>query len=311
MHKQRTSVIHAFARRAALFVSPLFLLSLSVGLVPWLAERRASDSHVEVARSYLQATLARDHRAAYHLISSADRNVIDEHAYLEAQVAPAGFARKLAKQLAGGSEIRLVEHEVQNDRARLTLEYKVAAADELSALLLDWEEERLNALSKAEQQRIVSAIAKLQETGNVIMSSGREVMNMIKENGQWKILLDWSSRTPVSFDAAVAAGSGVEVEVLQRKLFAAKDEPFQTGLKLRNRGAREAVAHIEHRIEPQEHAGRIAMIACGFLRPLTLQPGQEREVSSAYLLDDGFPERTPLNITYVFKLQTLPTRAAH
>ena len=94
--------------------------------------------------------------------------------------------------------------------------------------------------------------------------------------------------------------------VLKRKLFAGTDEPFQTNLKIKNRGPREVVARIDHRIEPKEFAGHLAMIACGFLRPLTLQPGEEREVSSAYLLDPGFPKETPLSITFEFNLASAP-----
>jgi hypothetical protein len=85
------------------------------------------------------------------------------------------------------------------------------------------------------------------------------------------------------------------------------DEPFQTTLRLRNGGPRALVARIDHRIEPKEFSSRIAMIACGFLRPLTLNPGEEREVSSAYLLDAGFPKNTPLRITFEFTLANLPS----
>jgi hypothetical protein len=90
--------------------------------------------------------------------------------------------------------------------------------------------------------------------------------------------------------------------MLKRKLVAGTDEPIQTNLKLKNRGKSEVIARIKHRIEPNEFAGQIAMIACGFLRPLTLQPGEEREVSSAYLLDARLPDNTALRITFQFNL---------
>jgi hypothetical protein len=255
-----------------------------------------------VARSYFRATQARDYRGAYRFISSADQDLLDQESYLQAQFALRGFAAQLAKQLAADMEFRVVERETKGDRARLTLDYKVPAADEVSALLYNWDQDKLNALSRAEQQRIIGALEKMRKAGNMINMEGRETFNLIKEDGRWKVFLDWASGIKVSFNAALPSGSLVEVEVLKRELFANVDEPFQTNLKFWNRGRREVVARIDHIIEPRKFAGRIAMIACGFLRPLTLYPGEVREVSSAYLLDSGFPKATQLSITYEVKL---------
>jgi hypothetical protein len=52
------------------------------------------------------------------------------------------------------------------------------------------------------------------------------------------------------------------------------------------------------------------MIACGFPTPLALRPGEERNISSAYLLDESFPRGAPLNITYAFQLQISPGRGS-
>ena len=169
-------------------------------------------------------------------------------------------------------------------------------------LLYNWDQNKLNALSLAEQQRIIGALEKMRKAGNMITIEGRETFNLVKEDGRWKVFLDWASGIRVSFDAAVPLNNAIDVVVLKRKLFAGTDEPFQTNLKIKNRGPREVVARIDHRIEPKEFAGHLAMIACGFLRPITLQPGEEREVSSAYLLDPSFPKETPLSITFEFNL---------
>ena len=52
------------------------------------------------------------------------------------------------------------------------------------------------------------------------------------------------------------------------------------------------------------------MVACGFLRPLSLRAGDQREVSSAYLLDPNFPRNTKLRIAYQFALES-PRRSAN
>lgn len=296
----------ALFRKPVLFALGLVLMVLPAAVARFFSDNRSLENPLEVARSYLRATHARDYREAYRFISSADRIILDQENYLRAQVALGGFAIQLAKQLAADMEIRVIERETKDDRARLTLDYKVPAADELSSLLYNWDQDRLNALSRAEQQRIVGALEKMRKAGNMINIEGRETFNLVKEDGRWKVFLDWASGTKVSFNAALPSDGSVEVEVLKRELFASVDEPFQTNLKIWNRGQREVVARIDHLIEPREFAGRIAMVACGFLRPLTLYPGEEREVASAYLLDPGFPKDTTLSITFVFNLASAP-----
>jgi hypothetical protein len=288
----------------------LLSAALAVLLAPgvfWLAHR--PPSHAEalfVAESYFKASYARDFGAAYRHISSADRQVTNQVDYVHAQRSFSGFALELAKIVAAQTEFRLVEHEIKGDRARLILDYKVPAGDEISSRLFNWDQNKLNALSRAERQRIIDALERIKKARNVITTEGRETFNLVNEDGHWKIFLDWASGIPVSFDAVLPADSELEVEVLTRKLFAGFDEPFQTNLKIRNRGEREVVARIDHRIEPKEYAGHVTMIACGFLSPMTLQRGEEREVSSAYLLDPGIPKNTALRITFVFDLASAP-----
>jgi hypothetical protein len=292
----------------------LILTALAVLPSPaafWLADHPPVYAKpLHVAKAYFRASYARNFDAAYGHISSLDRQVGNQADYVQAQKSVGGFARRLAKIFADQIEFRVAAHEISAHRARLTLDYKVPAADELSSLLYNWDQDKLNALSRAEQQRIIGALEKMKKAGNMINIEGRETFNLIKEDDRWKVFLDWASGIKVSFDAALPSDSLVEVEVLKRELFASVDEPFQTNLKFWNRGQHEVLARIDHLIEPREFAGRIAMIACGFLRPLTLYPGEVREVSSAYLLDSGFPKATQLSITYEVKLGPKPSAAS-
>jgi hypothetical protein len=289
-------------RRLTLFALAVGLLLLPAAIARFSTVNQSLESPMELARSYLKATQARDYQEAYRLISSADQLIANRVDYLKAQRSFTGFALELAKIVAAQTEFRLVEQETNGDRTRLTLDYKVPATDEISSLLFNWDQKRLNVLSDAERQPILDALKKMTSARNPITIEGRETFNLINEDGHWKIFLDWGSRIPVSFAAILPDNSPLEVEVLQRKLFASSDEPFQTELKIRNRGERELIARVEHRIDPKEFARHIAMIACGFLSPMTLQPGEEREVSSAYLLDPGLPKSTAFGITLEFHL---------
>ena len=292
----------ALFRKSALFLSGLLLLLLPAAVAIFFANNRSPEYPLDVARSYLQAIHAQDHLEAYRHISAADRRVANQADYAESRRSFSGFALQLAKIVAAQTEFRVVEHEINGDRSRLILDYKVPATDEFSALLFDWDQHRLDALSRAERQRLIRALEKMNKARNVITTEGRETFNLVNEDGRWKIFLDWASAIQVSFDAVLPANSAVEVDVLKRKLFAGMDEPFQTYLKIRNRGEGQVIARIDHRIEPVEYAGHVAMIACGFLRPITLEPGEEREVTSAYLLDPGLPKNTVFRITFQLDL---------
>jgi hypothetical protein len=293
-------------RKTVLFTIGLAALLLPAAAARFFAFDPRRENPVETARSYLKATQARDYREAYRFISSADRIILDQKSYLQTQMAFSGFAIELAGQLAADMEMRVIEQEIKDERARVTLDYKVPAADELSSLLYNWDQDKLDALDHAEQWRIMEALKKIKRNPNVITTEGRETFTLVKEEGHWRIFLDWASGIKISFDAVVPSSPAIEVEVLRRALFAGLDDPFQTSLRLRNPGRHEVIARIDHRIEPRQFTDRIAMIACGFLRPLTLNPGEEREVSSAYLLDAGFPKNTALRIIYQFNLESVP-----
>jgi cytochrome c oxidase assembly protein Cox11 len=284
------------------FSTSAALAGLAMPLLFFLTQRTPNPHPVEIAKAFYKASYARDFDAAYAYISSVDRQVRDRATYIDGKKSFSGFALELSKRLADQVGVQIVKSDVSADRARLTLDYKAPAADELSELLFNWDQNKLNALSRAEQRRIMNAVDKLAKAENTISVAGRETFNLVKERGRWKISLDWASGINVSFEAAAPVNDALEVEVLEPGLVASRDEPFQTSLKLRNRGHQEIVARIDHRIEPKDYAGHVAMIACGFLRPLTLQPGEERQVSSAYLLDPEFPKNTKLRIAYQFSL---------
>jgi hypothetical protein len=287
--------------RLVFFVSAA-VAGLTLPLQAFLGHRTFSHGPIETAKAYFKATHARDSNAAYAYISSADRQVTDRATYRDGKESFSGFALELSKKLADQVQISVVERQLSADRARLTLDYRSPAADELSRLLVNWDQNKLNALSRVEQRRIMKELDDIAKAEDITSIAGRQTFNLIKEHGRWKIFLDWASGTNVSFMAAAPRNEALEVELLERGLVASRDEPFQTSLRLRNRGHQQIVARIEHRIEPKEYAGYVTMIACGFLRPLTLEPGETREVSSAYLLEPEFPKQTKLEVVYQFSL---------
>jgi Cytochrome c oxidase assembly protein CtaG/Cox11 len=293
-------------RRPALFALGFLLLLLPAAIAKFASYGRSTEKSLNVVRSYLRAAHERDYVEAYRFISSADRVLWKQKDYVEAQGALGGFALQLAKELNDDMKIWVVSQDTKNDRARYTVGYRLPAADELRPLLLDWDASRLNALSGTEQSELLAAVDKLKKNGKLIFIEGQETVNLIRDDGGWKIFFDWASGVKVSFNAALPANSAIDVRIFNRELFVSRDEPFQIYLKVKNRGPRQVVARIDHLIEPEDLADRISLIACGFLTPLALQPGEQQEISSAYLLDSAFPKNSPLTVSYRFNLETEP-----
>jgi hypothetical protein len=281
---------------------------LSMPVVFFVVYRTPSADPVDIAKAFYKATYARDFDAAYLLVSAADRRVREHVSYSEGSLR--GFTLALAKRFADQIAFQVSAREVSDNRARLTLNYKVPAADEISSRLFSWDQDKLKALSWVERREILNELTKPKTTGTMISIEGQDTFDLVKENGHWRIFLDWASGIDVSFDAVLPVNSALEVDILKRWVFARNDEPFQSNLRLRNRGEYEVLVRIDHRIEPKESADQITMVACGFLRPLRLRAGDEREVSSAYLLDPNFPRNTKLRIAYQFALES-PRRSAN
>ena len=80
-------------------------------------------------------------------------------------------------------------------------------------------------------------------------------------------------------------------------------ELFEIDLKIKNRSAQQVVARIGHLIEPRDVTNFLDFVECGFLLPVTLEPGKEHAYSARYLLRDNIPEGVrELSLTYDFRL---------
>src|SRR5262245_33864944 len=145
---------------------------------------------------------------------------------------------------------------------------------------------------------------------NMIMIECQETVDLVTDQGSWKVFLDWASGIRVTLKVD-SASSEVEARFVQSELIVKMNEPFQIDLKIKNRSTQTVFALIDHRIEPREMENHPDMIACGALRPLALQSGDVQQISSAYVIRDGIRAGEKINITYELKLESLsPSRVA-
>jgi hypothetical protein len=261
---------------------------------------------IDVVKAYLKANYARDYQNAYRYISSQDQLVWNEKSYASQSEGFTGFALELAQTLAASMEIWVIEKQLSSDRTHYKIGYRVPTADELSALLFDWDPDKLNALSRSRQEQLLETLGKMKKDDKMIMIEGQETIDLVADKGGWKVFLDWASGIRITLKADSAPSTEVEARFVPNELIVKKDEPFQIDLKIKNRSKRPIVARIVHHVEPRDMESHIDMIACGALGSLALQPGDVQQISSAYLIRDGIQAGEKIDITYEFKLESLP-----
>jgi Cytochrome c oxidase assembly protein CtaG/Cox11 len=281
------------------------LLLFSVPAYLFVAERPEPEAEpVRVLITYLKATYARDYRQAYSLISAQDRRFKKEDVYIREHGAFAGFTLEAARKLSAFIEARPVRTYTQDGRAHITLALKLPDAGSLSELLLNWDEERLNALSRAEQKRILASLDRLKTNSRLTMIQGEEDFTLAKEKRGWRVYLDWAAGVRVNFAATVPPGVGLEARPTIQETVSRSGELFNISYRVKNRTAKDLYARIVHHIEPKSLAEHLDLVECALLLPVRLLPGEEKEYTSTYLLQGDLPEDIKeLNVTYEFKLE--------
>ena len=266
------------------------------------------DTPVAIVSSFLKATQARDLETAYGYISSADQDVQDKSSYVQSEVSLSGFALELARQLTAGMDVWVIEQKIGPTKAHLEVGYRVPTADELSPRLFDWNPDKLNRLSSAEQSALLEAVEKLKQSPNKVMLEGRETFDLVLQADGWKIYFDWNSRARVNFTAPDSGSREVAVKFLRNNFLVKAEEPFQVDFRISNRTNREITTRLSHQFTPRRLAGNVDMIACGLLSPVRLGPHETRDLSSSYLLRGKLPAQTRLAIIYAFSAAAAPTK---
>ena len=267
-------------------------------------EQTRTNAPLAVIQSYLRAIYARDYRAAYGFISAVDQRVRDQTSYVQAQGEFTGFTAQVAGTLADFMDLNVIEQTSHGDRAKIKVGYSVPAPGDVSPLVFNWDSEKLNSLSLAEQKRLLNALVAQKRSGNLIAIQGHETFELIREGNGWRIFQDWAAGTKVKLQAVLAERSDVDIRLSQNEIFAKAEEPFQVNLKLKNLGRQRIVLTMRHLVEPARAANNLEMIECGLTRPVALAPGSEQEFSMAYLLGESTRKSVSgLTLTYAFEVE--------
>lgn len=257
----------------------------------------------QVAQAYLRATYARDYVEAYRYISSADRKVRDLNRYVRDRGAFNGFTLEVAKKLGDSIDATALRRNETPQRLQVSLQYRVPDPKKLAPLLLNWDPFRLNSLSPTDRQQLLAGLDQRRRDGVLEMSQGEQIIDLIKEDNQWRVFLDWAGgvKIPISLDLSKSAG--LEVALSKNDFVVQPGDTFDLSLRIKNQTAQALVARIGHVVAPEDIADYLDFVQCGFLLPVTLQPGKEQQYSGTYMLRGSLPEGIrQLKLTYDFRI---------
>jgi hypothetical protein len=254
--------------------------------------------------AYLKNSYARDFKKAYRYISLGDRQLKAERVYVREKGSFNGFPLAVTRKLSEFIELRPLEASREQDgQMRVKVEAKYPDANSLSAILLDWDEERLNALPSSMQRDILSTLDQMNRAGEIKTIEGEEEFILVKEGTSWRVYLDWAAGIRVSYDAVVPPTDSIEAVPVNKTTTIRPSELFTIAYRVKNRTARTISTRITHRIEPDELSEHLDIIDCALLLPVALRPGEESEFSTTYMVRGDFPEGTKeFSVTYDFQV---------
>ncbi len=252
-----------------------------------------------VIQSYLRATYARDYIEAYRYISTADQRVRDLSRYAQQRGAFMGFALEASRKLASFIETKPAQKQLAPDRIEAVTKIGIPEP----AQLFNLDPRRLNAISVDERRQLIESWEKKKRDGSFEMIELEEKLELVKEGNEWRIFLNWSSGVKIPLRLELADAADLDVALSKSEVVVQPGDLFEILLRVKNRAHQPVVARIGHLVEPQDVADFLDFVECGFLLPITLQPGKEQEYFARYLLRGGLPEGVhQLNLTYDFRL---------
>lgn len=296
--------MHPAARTRVTFIAATLLLFL-----PWAylfkAERQsAEDDPVRILTRYLKAVYSRDFKEAYRYISGVDQRLKSEKVYTEERGPFTGFTLEAAKKLSQSIEFTPAQVKMNEDRAQITLSFKVPDMSSVEKLLMDWDEERLNALSYNEQRKLLASIDSLNREHRLKLIEGQEEFALVKEGNAWRLFLDWASGVRVSFTTLTPPNGLIEAKPTIKETITQRNELFTVAYRVKNLTDKDLFARINHRVEPAALAEHLDVVECALLLPVRILPGKEQSYSSTYLIRGDLPDGTKqLKVSYEFKIE--------
>jgi len=270
----------------------MLLLALCLVGMPAPANAATGTTPEDTLKSYIRAIYARDYSAAYQLISATDRELKSEPQYVEEYGAFSGRALELASTLAALIRFEDLDTTIAGNRATVTFNIVVpdANAPTIRSILLDFDVQDLQGLSADESAQRAEQLRAMAGDGRLPVLVGEdERWELIREEGRWRLFLNWAGAVEVHFEAVTRAGLRWEFVPLQPMVRAMPGETLRTSYRVKNLTDREITGKARHIIKPPADS-YLEIVNCFCFLQQTLGPGEEELLPVVFRVDYDVPD---------------------
>ncbi len=297
-------------KRSGYLIIAVLLFSALGALYHWglgttpSPENEALSQPQYTLKQYLTNVYARDYNTAYQWISAADREVKSLEQYLREDPPFSGPALRLVRALAHQMEINDVRTATHG--AKMTFRFNLRLPDAsdpfLQKIFMDFDMDRLSALTTEESQGIEQRVNTLAKENRLPMLEGEEQWELIKEADGWRVYLNWAGATRVLFEARVMEGLPWSFEPMQDLVSAKPGETLHAIFRAKNLSDKPITAKARHIDEPKELASKyLEIVQCFCFIQQTLATGEEKEFPLVFRVNWNAPEELKeLRISYEF-----------
>ncbi|MGH7886243.1 MAG: cytochrome c oxidase assembly protein [Candidatus Binatia bacterium] len=271
---------------------PVALVMIILALLAWQHYgNRLSVPSQEIHHavdSYVKALYSRDFASAYRWISARDQDAKSADVYVKEQGSFAGFTRQLAGKLAGHIEVA-GQPVISGGRATVVVNLTLPDVEKLAPLVLNWDEEKLNALSPAAQNALLATVDERKRQNAIPFTQTKESFELVNENNEWKIFVNWRSGVQVDVQLKLPDGVPLEVAAVNPTIRFQPGEPFTIRLRLKNPTEKELRARVMHNVEPKTLEKYLGVGDCGTFVPFRLAAGKADENNTTFLVWTNLP----------------------
>ena len=297
---------HRLLAYAALRPLTAVLVSLLLFALPAAASAAfAAQPPEEALEAYLRAIYARDFASAYELIAQADRALKTKRDYVKESGAFSGAALDLTTLLAEFIRFEYSGINIKGqDDATVTFTAIVPDTNDpvLRDLLMGFEQHGLMTLAAGERAARARKLRQLAAAGELpLITGGEETWTLVREKGDWHVVLGWTAALDIHFDAQTMAGLPWTFVPLQSDLRVMPGETLQTYYRVKNLADTTIAAKARHVFPDPEHASYLDIIYCFCYLQQTLEPGEEKLFAVVFRPSYETPDTiTEMHVRYEF-----------
>ena len=259
----------------------------------------------EALEAYLRAIYARDFASAYELIAQADRALKTKRHYVKESGAFSGAALDLTTLLAEFIRFEYSGINIKGqDDATVTFRAIVPDTNDpvLRDLLMAFDQHGLMTLAAGERAARARKLRQLAAAGELpLITGGEETWTLVREKGDWHVVLGWTAALDIHFDAQTMAGLPWTFVPLQSDLRVMPGETLQTYYRVKNLADTAITAKARHVFPTPEHANHLDIIYCFCYLQQTLAPGEEKLFAVVFRPSYETPDTiTEMHVRYEF-----------